>query len=73
MFISSKESAATGFKKWSLSHPPKQVGDEGTTAENSVGHSGLSSDAPGLTPSAQAVALVKGSLGSSVGVLRTHR
>jgi hypothetical protein len=71
MFISSKESGATGFKKWSVSHTPKQVGDEVRTTENSVGHSGLSSDPSGLTPAAQPVVLVEG--GSSAGILRTHR
>jgi hypothetical protein len=34
MFISLRESEATGFKKWSVSLQPKQVGDENTTAEN---------------------------------------
>jgi hypothetical protein len=62
MFISLRESGATGFKKWSVSHQPRQVGDDAATAENSAVISGPSSDASGLTPSAQPLALVEGSL-----------
>ena len=49
MFISLRESGATGFKKWSISLRPKQVGDENATAENSVVTPDPSSDSLGVT------------------------
>jgi len=44
MFISLRESGATGFKKWSVSHEPVKVADKVTTIENCVVISSSSSD-----------------------------
>jgi hypothetical protein len=48
MFISLRESGATGFKKWSVSLQPKQIGNENATGENSLVTSGPNADPLGV-------------------------
>jgi hypothetical protein len=62
MYISLRESGATGFKKWSASHQPKAVDDDGAAAGNSAVNPGPSFDASRLTPPALPLVLAEGSL-----------
>jgi hypothetical protein len=62
MYISLRESGATGFKKWSVSHQPKAVGDNGADAGTSAIIPGPSFDASRVTPLAPPLALAEGNL-----------
>jgi hypothetical protein len=62
MYISLRESAATGFKKWSAFHQPKTVGDNGADAGNSAVSPDPSVDASQVSPTPLPLELAEGSL-----------
>jgi hypothetical protein len=62
MYISLRESGATGFKKWSASHQPKMVGDNGADAGNSAVSPDPSVDPSRVAPPALPLVLAEGSL-----------